>query len=54
VAQARRTVKDGVLLGQAVSELRFPEAGLNNPLLHYIVNPLMRFYFIILKILVVW
>lgn len=54
VAQARRTVKDGVLLGQAVSELHFPEVGLNNPLLHYIANPLMRLYFIILKFLVIW
>ena len=52
--QSLRTVKDRVLLRQAVSEIHFSEAGLDSPLLIYIVNPLMKLCGKILQVIIKW
>jgi GT2 family glycosyltransferase len=52
--QSLRTVRDKEIIKQAVSEIYFEEAGLDNALLRYIANPLMKLYFIVIKIIIFW
>jgi hypothetical protein len=52
--QSLRRVKDRVVLNQGVGGIHFPEAGFENPLLKYIANPIMKVYFIILKMVIFW
>lgn len=52
--QNLRLLKDKIVLQRAVVEIHFSEAGLDNPVLKYIANPLMKIYFIFLKRVLFW
>ena len=52
--QANRVKKDRDLLADAVSEIHFEEKRIMNPVLRLIGNPLMKFYFSLVKPLIRW
>jgi len=50
--QKNRKKADGFFLQFASAKIFFPEAGMNNPLLKYIANPLMIIYFFLIRKLI--
>ncbi len=53
--QGMRNVSDRFLLSYAVPEIQFQEKSMENPLLLYVGNPLMKlYYFIVVKGLIWW
>ncbi|MCE9586328.1 glycosyltransferase family 2 protein [Candidatus Uhrbacteria bacterium] len=51
--QKSRTVGDRELLRLAVADIRFQEESVRNPVLEYIGNPIMKVYWVIVKLLIV-
>lgn len=54
IVQSRRTVSDRRLLEDAVGRVTFNEVSINNPLLHYVGNPLMALYWAVVKRFIFW
>lgn len=52
--QSIRKIKDKEMIKNFVGEVVFDEKSINNPILRYIANPIMNFYWKILKIIIVW
>lgn len=52
--QAMRQIPDSALLANATGEILFQEAAMESPLVTKLANPVMNFYFKILKFIVRW
>lgn len=52
--QAIRKVKDADLLKNAVAGIYFQEKSMENPILKYVGNPVMKVYFVFVKFLIRW
>jgi len=52
--QKIKKIKDKDLLKNAVAEINFQEKSMENPLLRWVGNPVMKFYFVIVKFVIFW
>jgi hypothetical protein len=52
--QKNRVITDKVFLATAVSEIKFDDSEINNPILKYIGNPLMKYYLWLVKLVIFW